>query len=435
MPSHSKDSGDGGEIDNRRCLGYFQGIILMLAAIGLFNLMSSTPYMNMENEASALGHVYRHVFYLCVGGLAWTACSRMPFSVWKHSIGPLVALTLFLLLLVPLCGAVVNGAKRWLVFGPISMQPSELAKLVAVMWAASRLETLIGEGRHISFLAGFWHWFRHAPFHGKMQTGKDVLRGYVPLFAPLLMAAFVICQPDMGTAMLIIGFPVFLYILCGAPASDILISFLIAFAGICLLIAVEPYRMERIEILYDPFSDAAAKGYQTVQSLTAVGSGGIFGQGAGAGLAKYLYLPEQHTDFAFAVWSQEWGFLGSFLVLFLFLMLFFLGFKMAREIPRIYPALLVYGLTLLICGEGLFNIAMVIGIAPVTGVPLPFISYGGTSLVVNMIAVGIIGSAVRYGEEMREKDERERKLAVLAGEPVSLRRLSGAVFEPSRKGF
>lgn len=435
MPSHSKDSGDGGEIDSRKCLSYFQGIILMLAAIGLFNLMSSTPYMNMENEASALGHVYRHIFYLCVGGIAWMVCGKLPFPFWKHILVPLVLLSCFLLLLVPLCGAEVNGARRWLSFGPVSMQPSELAKLAAILWASVKLEKLLSEGRHISFLDGLWHWFRHMPFHGKMQTWRDVLRGYVPLIVPLILAGFVIKQPDMGTAMLIVGFPVILYVICGAPVSDIGVSFLLAFAGICLLIIIEPYRMDRIAILYDPFSDATGKGYQTVQSLTAVGSGGFFGQGAGVGLAKYLYLPEQHTDFAFAVWSQEWGFLGAFLVLFLFLTLFFLGFKMAREIPRVYPSLLVYGLTLLICGEGLFNIAMVIGIMPVTGVPLPFISYGGTALIVNMTAVGIIGSAVRYGEAMREKDEREQKLAALAGEPMSLRKISGAVFEPPRRNF
>lgn len=161
-----------------------------------------------------------------------------------------------------------------------------------------------------------------------------------------------------------------------------------------------------------------------------MGSGGFWGQGIGEGLSKFLYLPEQYTDFAFAVLSQELGFLASGFVLFLFAVVLALGFRMAGDIPRLYPALIVYGLTMLISVEGFLNIAMVIGIFPVTGVPLPFISFGGTSLVSNLCAVGLISNAVKYGEKMRAQDEREQKLKALAGEPVSLQKISGAVFRP-----
>ena len=169
-------------------------------------------------------------------------------------------------------------------------------------------------------------------------------------------------------------------------------------------------------------------GYQTMQSLIAVGSGGILGQGMGEGFSKFLYLPEQYTDFAYAVFSQEYGFIGSATLLCLYLAFMLYGLSVGRKLKETYPALLVYGLTLLISVQGLVNIAMVIGWFPVTGIPLPFISFGGTSLLMNMAALGLIwGTAT---QSLREYDEQERRkrIAAMEGRPLSFGELSGSVY-------
>ena len=193
-----------------------------------------------------------------------------------------------------------------------------------------------------------------------------------------------------------------------------------------------PYRMQRIIILFEPEKYAQGIGYQTMQSLIAVGSGGLLGQGMGEGLSKFLYLPEQYTDFAYAVFSQEYGFIGSVALLVLYLAFMWYGLSVGRKLKQTYPALLVYGLTLLISVQALINIAMVIGLFPVTGIPLPFISFGGTSLLMNIAALGLIwGTAT---QSLRESDELERRqrIAAMEGRPLTFGELSGSVYGKRR---
>ena len=238
---------------------------------------------------------------------------------------------------------------------------------------------------------------------------------FLPLYGPLVMAFFVLKQPDMGTAGMIVLFPLLLYVLAGLPLFELFLGVGVAVFTFVLLVIAEPYRMNRVIVLWDPFSYAANRGYQTVQSLIAVGSGGLFGQSVGEGMSKFLYLPEQYTDFAYAVFSQEFGFIGSVFVLLLYLVFLLAGFSAARKLKETYAALLVYGLTMLISVQGIVNIAMVIGCFPVTGIPLPFISYGGSSLLMNIISVALIyGTTV---QSLRETDleERKRRIAQMEG--------------------
>ena len=238
---------------------------------------------------------------------------------------------------------------------------------------------------------------------------------FLPLYGPLVMALFVLKQPDMGTAGMIVLFPLLLYVLAGLPIFEIFLGVGVAVFTFVLLVIAEPYRMDRVVVLWDPFSYAANRGYQTVQSLIAVGSGGFFGQSIGEGMSKFLYLPEQYTDFAYAVFSQEFGFVGSVFVLILYLVFLLAGFAAARKLKETYAALLVYGLTMLISVQGIVNIAMVIGCFPVTGIPLPFISFGGSSLLMNIISVALIyGTTV---QSLRETDleERKRRIAQMEG--------------------
>ena len=245
---------------------------------------------------------------------------------------------------------------------------------------------------------------------------------------PLIMAVLVLKQSDMGTAGMILIFPGLLYIIAGMPLLEILLSLGISFILFLGLAIVAPYRMARLVVLLHPEDYAQGMGYQTMQSLIAVGSGGILGQGMGEGFSKFLYLPEQYTDFAYAVFSQEYGFIGSATLLCLYLAFMLYGLSVGRKLKETYPALLVYGLTLLISVQGLVNIAMVIGWFPVTGIPLPFISFGGTSLLMNMAALGLIwGTAT---QSLREYDEQERRkrIAAMEGRPLSFGELSGSVY-------
>jgi cell division protein FtsW len=222
-------------------------------------------------------------------------------------------------------------------------------------------------------------------------------------------------------------FPAFLYIFAGAP--DTFLAILVAGAGLFAIAILEPYRMERFTAFLHYEEHADGIGYQTMQSLIAVGSGGIMGQGAGNGLAKFYYLPEQHTDFAFAVWCQEWGLIGASIVVLLLLALIAFGMIIASRLRDVRLALIVYGCSLLIGVQGLLNVAMVIGCFPVTGVPLPFISYGGTALLTNLIAVGLIAGAVA------EDERRERKRAESEWSPdTKLSDVAGGAFRvPERR--
>ncbi len=435
MPSYRDDSGNGDRINAPSLWGWFRLIVFLISIIGFFNIYSSTFYMNLENGVNPYSNLGSHTVYFAIGLVICYLAYKMPLSIFRlrACVWGYVIVTLVALLSVFFFGRTVNGATRWIYIG-FSVQPSEIAKVTAILWTAASLADRLKKGEPVSFFSAVYQWL-HSRFSGRMEgiarkSFWSILGVYKPLFIPVVFAGLVMCQPDMGTAALVLGFPVLLYMFCGVPLFEIgmmLILGVVAFFGFALSAS---YRWERVEVLWDPFQYAANKGYQTVQSLIAVGSGGFFGQGAGQGLSKFLYLPEQHTDFAFAVLSQEGGFLVPSIGILLFAALMVVGFLMARHITRLFPALLVYGLTMLIGMESFLNIAMVLGSFPVTGVPLPFISFGGSSLLMNLFSVGLIGNAFHYGERVRLKEEREKKLETLAPYPQSLRKISGAVFRP-----
>lgn len=406
------------------CLKWMLIAAAILIAIGAMNVYNATYYMNMAAGDGPYTHFLKHVgvlaLSLAIGGLvAW-----LPKGFIRGGAVIWVGFTLVLLLLVVVAGHRANGATRWIMLAGFSLQPSEVAKVTGLIWAASFLSKRIQKGEKITlikrFLRPFFHCFFRPFFHlanrkKKENTFRSMIGYFLPLYGPLMMAFFVLKQPDMGTAGMILLFPLLLYVLAGLPLFEILLGVGGAIVTFAILVIAEPYRMDRVVVLWDPFSYAANRGYQTVQSLIAVGSGGLFGQSVGEGMSKFLYLPEQYTDFAYAVFSQEFGFIGSVFVLLLYLVFLLAGFSAARKLKETYAALLVYGLTMLISVQGIVNIAMVIGCFPVTGIPLPFISYGGSSLLMNIISVALIyGTTV---QSLRETDleERKRRIAQMEG--------------------
>ena len=398
------------------CLKWMLIAAAILIAIGAMNVYNATYYMNMAAGDGPYTHFLKHVgvlvLSLAIGGLvAW-----LPKGFIRGGAVMWVGFTLVLLLLVFLAGHRANGATRWIMLAGFSLQPSEVAKVTGLIWAASFLSKRIQKGEKITLIKRFLRPFFHVFDRKKKEnTFRSMIAYFWPLYGPLAMALFVLIQPDMGTAGMILLFPVLLYVVAGLPIFEIFLGVGVAVFTFVLLVIAAPYRMDRVVVLWDPFSYAANRGYQTVQSLIAVGSGGLFGQSVGEGMSKFLYLPEQYTDFAYAVFSQEFGFIGSVFVLILYLVFLLAGFSAARKLKETYAALLVYGLTMLISVQGIVNIAMVIGCFPVTGIPLPFISYGGSSLIMNIISVALIyGTTV---QSLRETDleERKRRIAQMEG--------------------
>lgn len=398
------------------CLKWMLIAAAILIAIGAMNVYNATYYMNMAAGDGPYTHFLKHVGVLVLSLAIGAVVAWLPKGFIRGGAFVWVGVTILLLAVVVVAGHRANGATRWIMLAGFSLQPSEVAKVTGLIWAASFLAKRIRKGEKITLVKRFFRPVFHlADRKKKENTFRSMIWYFLPLYGPLVMALFVLKQPDMGTAGMILLFPLLLYVLAGLPLFEILLGVGGAIVTFAILVIAEPYRMDRVVVLWDPFSYAANRGYQTVQSLIAVGSGGLFGQSVGEGMSKFLYLPEQYTDFAYAVFSQEFGFIGSVFVLILYLVFLLAGFSAARKLKETYAALLVYGLTMLISVQGIVNIAMVIGCFPVTGIPLPFISYGGSSLIMNIISVGLIyGTTV---QSLRETDleERKRRIAQMEG--------------------
>ena len=398
------------------CLKWMLIAAAILIAIGAMNVYNATYYMNMAAGDGPYTHFVKHIGVLALGLAIGAVVAWLPKGFIRGGAFVWVGVTILLLALVVVAGHRANGATRWIMLAGFSLQPSEVAKVTGLIWTASFLAKRIRKGEEITLVKRFFRpLFHFADRKKKENTFRSMIGYYLPLYGPLVMALFVLKQPDMGTAGMIVLFPLLLYVLAGLPFFELFLGVGVAVFTFVLLVIAEPYRMNRVIVLWDPFMYARNLGYQTVQSLIAVGSGGFFGQSIGEGMSKFLYLPEQYTDFAYAVFSQEFGFIGSVFVLILYLIFLLAGFAAARKLKETYAALLVYGLTMLISVQGIVNIAMVIGCFPVTGIPLPFISYGGSSLLMNIISVALIyGTTV---QSLRETDleERKRRIAQMEG--------------------
>ena len=348
-------------------------IMFVLLVLGTINVFSSSFIYAEADYGSPYHFLNRHIINIVVGLLAFGVCFHFDYHVWRRWIVPILIFTIVAMVLVLFIGVEVNGAKRWLSLGVTQFQPAELAKLVSIMIAASYISLKIKTEQEVSYLT--------------------VQMGLIGLFALLTEL-----EPDLGTATIIFGIPLAMLIVAGLKRDKLLKLAGLAVVGAIVLIIREPYRLERLKIMYDPWSDSQNYGYQTVQSLSAIGSGELTGMGLGVGVSKYDYLPEAHTDFAFAIFCQENGFLGAIFVFMLFSAFAVYAARIANKAQDEYGQALSMGIMLLVVGQAIANLLMVAGMTPVVGVPLPFISYGGTSLIVTMAAIGILVNIGRLGE-------------------------------------
>ena len=345
-------------------------IMAILLVTGTINVFSSSYVLAAMNFENPYYFLQRHLQWLLLGIVACWLCRRMNYQRMRVLMFVGLGINLFLLVAVLFVGTTINGAQRWIALGPLSFQPAEFAKLMAVLMGAFSISSVLGKER--------------------FRIERDGGLVAVPFGAILVMAFLVYQEPDFGTACIVFGVPLLMaFAILVKPRYwfwVVPLTMILAFA----IGTLQPYRMKRIEVWFDPWSDARDAGYQMVQSLSTIGSGGIFGMGFGDGVSKYEYLPEAHTDFAFAIFSQEHGFLGVLLIFFLFAVLLVTCMRVAARAKDTFGQVLALGIIFLVLGQALANLAMVAGLLPVVGVPLPFISYGGSSLIVTMAGMGIL---------------------------------------------
>ena len=361
-------------------------IMAILLVTGTINVFSSSYVLAAMDFENPYYFLQRHLQWLVLGITACWICRRMNYQRLRGLMLVGLAVTLFLLVAVLFVGTTINGAQRWLAVGPLSFQPAEFAKLMAVLLEAFSISSVLGKER--------------------FRMDRDWPRVVVPFGAILLMAFLVYREPDFGTACIVFGVPLLMALVLLIPPRYWLgivpMGLLAAFA----IGMLQPYRMKRIEVWFDPWSDARDAGYQMVQSLSTIGSGGIFGMGFGDGVSKYEYLPEAHTDFAFAIFSQEHGFFGVLLIFFLLAVLLIICMRVAARAKDTFGQVLSLGIIFLVLGQALANLAMVAGLLPVVGVPLPFISYGGSSLIVTMAGMGML---LGIADRSRAEDTAKKK--------------------------
>jgi cell division protein FtsW len=345
----------------------------VLALLGLVMVFSASAVVAGNRLHDPLYFLKRQLAWLAFGVLLLHVASRVDYTVWQKMALPMVAcsLVLLILVLIPSIGVSVKGARRWLRVGPLSLQPAEFVKLVVVVYLAAylaRKEQRVGE-----CLAGL------AP----------------PLIVSGLLAGLVVWQPDLGTAVVIGLVTMGLLFLGGARLRHLTGLVLSAGALLFVLVRTSPYRWQRLMTFLDPWKDPTDAGFQMTQSFLAFGSGGFFGIGLGESKQKLFFLPEGHTDFMLALVGEELGLLGAAFVLVLFMVLVLKGFQIAGRAREPFGRYLALGITLLLGIQVLINAGVVTGLLPTKGLTLPLMSYGGSSLLVSLVGIGILLSISR----------------------------------------
>ncbi|MDD5210168.1 MAG: putative lipid II flippase FtsW [Elusimicrobiales bacterium] len=351
-------------------------VVIILLMIGLVSLFSASALYSTNEGFDTLYYTKKQALFILTGFGLMALAARANLERIRPYIKPALIVTA-VLLVVTLFMPKVAGARRWIPLGFMKLQTSEFAKIVVMLYLADFFD------RNMSRIKENW---------------KELLK---PLVTCLVIMGLIAAGPDLGIPALIFGVALFMAGAAGVPLKFTLAPVLAAIPVVIAEFILHPYRIERVRAMLSPWEHAKGSGYQLVQAMLAVGSGGWFGKGIGASKLKLMYLPVPHTDFIFSVVAEELGLVGGLFITGLFTAFLLKGARVARNAPSLYTALAALGLTLLISLQAFYNIGMNIGILPTKGIALPFFSYGGSSIWASMIMVGIILniSAHRSGQK------------------------------------
>jgi len=352
-------------------------IVFLLLCIGVVMIYSSSGVYAQQTEGDNLYFLKRHILFLFIGLVLTLATMSIDYRDLQKYAKPLLlfCIVLLVLVLIPGIGKASYGARRWFKFGPFQFQPSELTKLAMIMYVADFLSR-------------------------KQNKMKNFLEGFLPVLAVLGFTCLLILkQPDMGSVMLMAAVVMIMLFVAGLPMSYLGAMFLAVLPVLILLIVKVPYRLKRVMVFLNPWEDSRGAGFQLIQSQIALGSGGLLGVGLGKSMQKLFYLPAAHTDFILSIIGEELGFVGTFVVVFLFIAFIWQGARIAKRVVDPFGYFLCIGIISLIGLQAVINVGVSIGALPTKGLTLPFVSYGGSGLIFNMIAVGLLLNISRVQDQ------------------------------------
>jgi cell division protein FtsW len=347
-----------------------------LVMLGLVMILSASSVQSFADNGSSFTFFRRQLIGAAIGLVGFLIFVKLDYHVLRK-LGYLLLFGSFVMLvavLIPGVGTVAGGSARWVPLGPLSFQPSEAAKLAIILFMADVFS------------------------RKKEETLEELGHTLVPILPVVgAFAALIMLQPDLGTTLLIGGISMGMLFVAGAPLRYIIPMGAVGGGLATVAALIEPYRRARVLAFLDPWSDPLRNGYQTIQGLIALGSGGWLGVGLGASRQKWMYVPNAHTDFIFAILGEEMGLVGTFIVVGMFMFLTYLGVKTAQRAPDRFGMLVASGITLWMALQALVNMGAVTASLPITGVPLPLVSFGSTSLVISLVAMGILVNIALQG--------------------------------------
>ncbi|MDO5003220.1 MAG: putative lipid II flippase FtsW [bacterium] len=348
--------------------------IIILALFGLMMIYSASSIWSEYKFNDSFYYFKRQLIFIVIGIFLMYTVSKIDYRIYYEKSNKilLVCFILLILVLIPGIGSVRNGSRSWFGIGSLGIQPSEAAKLALIIFTSKYLS-------------------KNNKFVKSYKDGVFPILGVVFLFFGLIML-----QPDLGTGMILVVSIISLLFIAGVNMKFFIGCGILGVIGVIILIIIAPYRMDRITSFIDPWKDPLGTGFQIIQSLYAIGPGGLLGTGYLNSIQKQFYLPEPQTDFIFSIIAEEFGILGAIFVVSMFLFIIYKGLKIALNCNDLFGKYLAFGMIFQLSFQAMMNLMVVIGMIPVTGVTLPFLSYGGSSLLITMFSMGIILSISRH---------------------------------------
>ncbi len=358
---------------NRMELTLFISVII-ISLIGVLMIYSSSYIWAEYKYNDPYKYLKNQFLFFIIGIFLMIFMSRIDYKKYfKYSNKILiVCITLLILVLIPGIGTVRNGSRSWFGIGSFGIQPSEFAKLGLIIFTSKYLSN-------------------------NPNCMKDIKKGVIPiLLLTLSIFGIIMLQPDFGTGTILVMTIIGILFVAGLNVKIFVKFGIVGLIGIVVLVIIAPYRLKRILSFLNPWSDPLGSGFQIIQSLYSIGPGGLFGLGIGNSIQKHFYLPEPQTDFIFSIISEEFGFMGIIILSILFILIFYSCLKISMKCNDLFGKYLSFGITFGLIFQSVLNLCVVVGLVPVTGVTLPFLSYGGSSLLISMASMGIVLNISRY---------------------------------------